>query len=69
MGYQGITLRTLGLNRKGFVAFFVFFSIKNLKLLWIFTLGLEIWQRLAHFPRLRGDETEALDLRDLDFEK
>ena len=65
MDYYGITLRTLGLNRKGFV----FFLVKNLKLLWVITLGLEIWPRLAHFPRLRGAQTEALDLRDLDFEK
>ena len=59
MGYQGITLRTHGLNRKRFVV--VFFSVKNLKLLWVFTLGLEIWPRLTHFPRLLGAETEALD--------
>ena len=49
--------------------FFIFYSVKNLKLLWVFTLGLEIWPRLAHFPRLRGSETEALDVRDRDFEK
>ena len=34
--------------------------------MWVFTLGLKIWPRLAHFPRLRGAETEALDLRDRD---
>ena len=43
--------------------------VKNLKLLWIFRLGLEIWPRHAHFPKLRGAETETLDLRDRDFEK
>ena len=48
------------------ICFLFFFSVKNLKLLWVFTLGLEIWPRLAHFPRLRGAETEALDLRDRD---
>ena len=32
-------------------------------------LGLEIWSRLAYFLRLQGAETEALDLRDRDFEK
>ena len=63
MGYQDITLRTLGLNRKGF-----FFSQK-LKIIGGFMLGLETWPRLTHFPRLRGAETEALDLRDRDFEK
>ena len=68
MGYYGMTLRTLGLNRKEFV----FFGDK-LKIIVGFYARIGNMAETRPFSetsRCRDrDETEALDLRDRDFEK